>query len=210
MISAAAPSTKSQGRKPTEDLYLVLTSQRQQAGQTATNTAAYLRIVSSYERVALRLLRLWHVPNAEMEAEEAVQEWQLAMLEGGFERWDRERSVYAFANQILHRTCIAILKKHLRNRSSPILTDPQSASVDLLSVMIEEENRLELRKSIAQLHPTMRNELELWLVEGFPRSLDPNARRRRSRLLWRAKQKLLELLAEATCDENRAEFRERP
>lgn len=194
MISAAIPSTNGRAGNHTDDLYLVLTSQRLRTGRTAATAMAHQRVVAVYLRTARGLLQAWHVPNADMEAEDAVQQWLLVMLEGGFERWDLEQSVHAFANKILRRICIAILKRHMRRRMLPLDAEQACDADDMVTAMVRAEDQASLQRAIAQLHPTLRREVECWLAEGFPRDLDAKSRRRRSRTLWRAKQRLRQLL----------------
>lgn len=194
MITATKYSTRSHGRNLSDDFCLVLTSQRQSVDDATAVADAHCRITEACKRTVTRTLLSWFVPNAATEAEDIVQQWQVAMLDGGFARWEMEQSIHAFANQVLRRLCIAFLRRHLRRRVSQIVTDPKCDCGDALTAMVQAEDRLALRWAIAQLPPTLRCELESWLAEGFPRGLDGKARRRRSRMLWRAKQRLRELL----------------
>lgn len=197
MITVVNSSTRNHDHTLSDDLWLVLRDQRQTAGDLAAVAAAHQRILKSCNRTAFQMLRSWFVPNAAMEAEDVVQQWHLAMLEGGFERWDTSQSVGAYAYQVLRRICIATLKRHVRMRIVPIVTDLEHAAVDPTTSIDRAEDLLILRAAIAQLHPTLRSEVTAWLEEGFPCDLHSKARRRRSRALWRAKQKLRELLMEA-------------
>lgn len=182
-----------------EDFSLVLANWRGEPVDDVELEKALVRIQARGLTTASHLLRCWHIANAETEAGDVVQQWNVKMLLTVFARCDEQKSVHAFAYRVLRRCCIDVVKREATRRFEALEFEVEDKRADSSAALRDQQIVQALQHAILGLPRNLRIAVEQW-IDHRRRKVrmvfaNQKARRQFHNRMYLARRRLAEILA---------------